>query len=558
MTNDETLDVLLIEDNPGDVRLIEEMLGDAERLFERVGSGEHAASETRIHHESTLAAGVERCSADDVDVVLLDLGLPDSRGLETLAAVTGATEFVPIVVLTGLNDEGVGVSAIQHGAQDYLVKDEVTSDLLVRSIHYAMERNRQDRERARRREELEALNRLNELTHDVTHAVITTSTREELERAVCETLVASDAYRFAWIGEVDRPTDEITPRAAAGVEDGYLDDVTVMVEGDETADGPTGRAIRTGSVQAIQRVQTEPAYEPWREQAIERDYKSSASVPLEYDGITYGVLNVYAPSPNAFSDAEREILSRLGAVIGHAITAIERKEALVSDTVLELEFGVDDLGVDLGALSRPDDGYVSIVDLVRTDGGVLAYGRAVDVPLETFRDVVSNAPFVDELRVLSSDAGTHRFEVVTTAFDDLVDSIGSHGGQIASATITDGSLRFVVDFPPGRDKRQLVELVERHCPEATVRSQRVVERTVDDASTARSLLHASLTEKQHTALETAYYAGLFEWPRHSTGQEVADRLEVSPPTFNQHLRAAERNVFAELFADGDEAVGPGD
>lgn len=548
MTADHELEILLIEDNPGDVRLIEEMLRGSEALLQRFDSGERFTGGTKIHHEETLESGIEYASA--VDVILLDLGLPDSTGLETLMQVADATAFVPIVVLTGLSDEAVGIKAIQHGAQDYLVKDEVTSDLLVRSIHYAIERNRQDREQARRREQLEALNRLNDIGHDVTHAVITTSTREELERAVCERLADSDAYRFAWIGEVDRVNDRIVPRAVAGVEEGYLDEVTITVEDGSTAQGPAGKAVRSREVQVMQDVQTDPEFEPWREEATERGYQSGASVPIQYEDILYGVLNIYAASRSAFSEPEAEILSRLGDVIGHATTAIERKEALVSDTVLELEFQVDGVGDELLELTTDGEGHIAIENLVRTNESVLAYGRAVDVPLEEFRDVHTETALVDELRTLSSGDGTYEFELVTTAVSSLVDAVATHGGRVTSITIADGALRFVVEFPPGRDKRQLIELVEDHCPNATNRAQRVVERTADDASQTRSILQDSLTEKQRTALQTAYSAGLFEWPRKSTGQELADRLDVAPATFSQRLRAAEKKFFDEILPHG--------
>jgi len=154
------LEVLLVEDNPGDARLIEEMLRDAETLLERVDLGASPADSLRIHSEGSLADGVDRLDAETVDVVLLDLGLPDSTEIETLTSMTDATDLVPVIVLTGLQDKRMGMEAITHGAQDYLVKDEVTSDLLVRSIHHAVERNRQERERTRRHEQLEALNRL--------------------------------------------------------------------------------------------------------------------------------------------------------------------------------------------------------------------------------------------------------------------------------------------------------------------------------------------------------------------------------------------------------------
>jgi len=547
MTERVQLDVLIVEDNPGDVRLIEEMLRDAESLLQRIDAGDVAADAARVHHEPTLEAGLEALSNDAFDVVLLDLGLPKSRGLDTLTAVIDATEFVPVVVLTGLDNESVGIKAIQHGAQDYLVKDEVTSELLVRSIHYAIERNRQERERARRRREREALNRLNRIGLDVTHAVITASTRDELEQAVCDRFVDSDAYRFAWIGEVDRGRDEVVPHVAAGVEEGYLDEVTIPIGDGASARGPTAKAVSTHGVQVMRNVSTDPEYEPWRAEAKERGYRSSAAVPIAYEDIVYGVLNVYASSPNAFSEAEAEVLSRLGDVIGHAITAIERKEALVSDTAVQLEFGVDDVAAELVALTEPDGRVIELDDLVRNDEALIAYGHVDGVPRAALAETVEATTFVDELRVLSSGETGYDIELVTEEYASLVGAVGDHGGRIESATLEAGRFEFVVEFPVGRDRRQLVALVEEHCPNATHLAQRTVERSRDDRPDFRSVFRNDLTEKQRTALETAYHAGIFEWPRQSTGQEVAERLDVSPPTFNQHFRAAQKQFFDAVF-----------
>ncbi|WP_225335238.1 bacterio-opsin activator domain-containing protein [Halomicrobium urmianum] len=550
MTSEE-LDVLLIEDNPGDARLIEEMFREAEAFLEGVDVGASTADGARIHHEDRLSDGLDRLDETGIDVILLDLNLPDSAGLETLASVVEATEWMPTVVLTGLRDEQVGVEAVQRGAQDYLVKDEVTSDLLVRSVYHAIVRNRQERERARRREQLEALNRLNRIAQDVAHAVITTSTREELEQAVCDRLVESDAYRFAWIGEVDRTSDRVEPRVAAGVDAGYLEDVTISLDGG-IATGPTARAIQTDEVQVMQNVQADPEYEPWREQAIERGYRSSAAVPIVYEDIRYGVLNIYAESPAAFTEPETETLSRLGDVIGHAITAIERKDALVSDTVLELTFQAEGLGRELVSLTADGTGSIAFDNLIRSDDALIAYGRVEDVDREALQDAAERADMVDDLRILTPEGEAYEIEILTDVAGSLVQAVSTHGGRLTTASIDDGELSFIVQFPPGRDKRQLIELVEEHCPAATNTAQQTVEQPDRDVVGSNAVLEERLTEKQRTALEAAYFAGLFDWPRKSTGQEVADRLGVTAPTFTQHLRAAEQKFFDAVFEDSED------
>ncbi len=122
--------VVLIEDSRADARLIQEMLAQA--------------GEKRFHLEwvDRLSAGLERLAAGGVDLVLLDLSLPDSQGLETFTRVQSQTDQIPIVILSGLDDESLAVDAVCQGAQDYLLKGEVTGVLLARSMRYAIERAR--------------------------------------------------------------------------------------------------------------------------------------------------------------------------------------------------------------------------------------------------------------------------------------------------------------------------------------------------------------------------------------------------------------------------------
>ena len=126
--------LLLIEDNPGDARLFQEMLSDLR-------------GEYRITWVQTLAEALKEISQHSYQLILCDLGLPDSRGLETASAVIAAASGEPIIVLTGQNDDQMALNAIKAGAQDYLLKNTVTPDLIDRTIRYAIERKRADGEK---------------------------------------------------------------------------------------------------------------------------------------------------------------------------------------------------------------------------------------------------------------------------------------------------------------------------------------------------------------------------------------------------------------------------
>ncbi len=121
------LSVLLVEDNPGDAFLLEEMLRDTGIQFE-------------LTSVDRLKAGVEVLNKTNIDVILLDLGLPDSQGISTLVTMNEIGNKAPIIVLTGLADESIGTQAVKSGAQDYLIKGQIDKNMLFRSISYAIER----------------------------------------------------------------------------------------------------------------------------------------------------------------------------------------------------------------------------------------------------------------------------------------------------------------------------------------------------------------------------------------------------------------------------------
>lgn len=142
--------ILLVEDNPGDARLLQEYLLDEGRFsFD-------------ICHVDRLGRALERLTEDEYDVMLLDLTLPDSMGLDTVRTAHASAPGIPIVILTGFDDETQAIRAVQEGAQDYLVKAHVDGNLLGRSLRYAIERHRMmsELERARKLEHYVA-------THDM-------------------------------------------------------------------------------------------------------------------------------------------------------------------------------------------------------------------------------------------------------------------------------------------------------------------------------------------------------------------------------------------------------
>ncbi|MDJ0598436.1 MAG: hybrid sensor histidine kinase/response regulator [Crocosphaera sp.] len=124
--------VLLIEDNLAEARLLHEVLKGATR------------QEFQLFHEKRLQDALKQLETQTFNIILLDLTLPDSQGLDSLVPITNKNSHIPIVVLTNINDEELALEAVRKGAQDYLVKRHITLDILVRSICYAIERKQME------------------------------------------------------------------------------------------------------------------------------------------------------------------------------------------------------------------------------------------------------------------------------------------------------------------------------------------------------------------------------------------------------------------------------
>ena len=155
---DTLIKIILVEDNPGDTFLIKQEL---KQLGNR---------QLQVTHFEFLEEAINSLHTNDFDAVLLDLSLPDSQGLDTLLSLEEEAPGLPVIVLTGLDDETIAIKAVRQGAQDYLVKGEFNGQLLIRSIYYAIERKRLEKDLKQRTIELAQVNEeLQAFSYTVSH-----------------------------------------------------------------------------------------------------------------------------------------------------------------------------------------------------------------------------------------------------------------------------------------------------------------------------------------------------------------------------------------------------
>ncbi|MBV0926256.1 PAS domain-containing protein [Halomicroarcula limicola] len=409
----------------------------------------------------------------------------------------------------------------------------------------AIESHGHERELLRQREELAALNNINQVVQGITDAVIDQSTREEIETIVCERLAAADSYSFAWIGDVDATTETVDLRAEAGVE-GYLDDITITIDpDDDRSKGPTGRAFHTGEVQTLHELSADDRYDPWRSTAEEYGFRSSAAIPIVHENTTYGVLNVYAERPNAFRGHECNVIVQLGEIVGHAIAAVERKRALLSDEVVELQFQIENVFESLGIDGRETEPIYLEQTVPIANDDYLLFGRTTPAGIDTVEKIVEGIPFYES--VTFRDDGDEVVFELRVSEPPILSVIASLGGSIPEAVIEGGDYRLTVHLPPSGDVREVIDQIQEVYPNANLLKRHQRSLHGHGEPTAPELM-SDLTARQRSALETAFHTGFFQWPRETSGEEVASLLDVSPPTFHQHLRKAEQKVFESVLS----------
>ncbi|MHC3439849.1 bacterio-opsin activator domain-containing protein [Natrialbaceae archaeon A-gly3] len=415
-----------------------------------------------------------------------------------------------------------------------------------------LERESELREREsdleRRRARLEALAAIDERTRAVTRRLVRADSREEIEEVVCEQLAAIEWLAFAWIGEVDVATETVTPRTRVGDDGGYLEDLTVSLE-PEIAE-PAGRAAAIREVTTVENVVDEPG-SAWRRAALERDIASVLAVPIAYDEYVYGVLAVYSDRPSAFREEEREAFAWLGETVAYAINAVETRRALLADGVTELEVAVDGDGPLLDLARRVGRRLEVATVVPRSAGESTVFLTVEDGSAETIREAASDLEAVESVRRTVDREDGSVVELLVSG-PTVAATIADHGGVLGSLTGGGERPHLEIELPRDSDVRSFVAMLERKYPGVDLLARRERDRSLRTRGAFRADLTDRLTDRQRRTLETAYYSGFFEWPRESTGEEVADSLGVSQPTFNRHFRAAERTLFSLLFEEGGE------
>jgi len=183
-------------------------------------------------------------------------------------------------------------------------------------------------ERKEREEALSQLNRTLRALGDSSQAMLRAKDEAEYLKGVCRIIVEDCGHAMVWIGYAeDDEQKSVRPVAYAGFEEGYLETLHVTWADTERGRGPTGTAIRTGKPSTCRNMLTDPAFAPWREQALKRGYASSIVLPLMAEDKAFGAVTIYSRLPEGFSEGEAKLLSDLADDLAYGITAMRLRAA---------------------------------------------------------------------------------------------------------------------------------------------------------------------------------------------------------------------------------------
>jgi predicted DNA binding protein len=419
-----------------------------------------------------------------------------------------------------------------------------TADVALERAEHEQDIETRTHQLEQRTQRLERAESINTRLRDVAQAVVQSTTRSEIERAVCAELVEDDVFAVAWIGAVDPVDDRLDVRTWAGDEQGYLDRVPLSL--DESNGEPAVQTALSKTPTVVSNTAANITRESWRSEAVRRDFHSVMSVPLVYQDSLVGVLTIYATAQSAFSGVLQPVLMELGDLIAHGTTAIERKQALLSNHATELDFDIRDRGCLFLRFTRETGCVLELEGIApQSDGSSLAFVNVRNGSTEQLLEAAEAASAIAGARLV--DAEGESFVQLRFVEPFIASVLADQGITVRNISADGTACRVTVAVPPTFDVRRAVDVVATMFPKSELAAKR--ERTVSADGTKSRPQRAldKLTPRQREVLEVASHRGYFDSPKKASGEELAAEFGFSPSAFHRHIRAAERTLFDTIF-----------
>lgn len=389
--------------------------------------------------------------------------------------------------------------------------------------------------RKERERRLSLLNDVNRVIRGVNQSLVSATTREEIERAVCERVLEADIYERACVADVPTWSGDADRWQLAG-------------EGDADPPVADGGRLETevldpGTADSLPTVESDEEDGTW------------VVVPLVHGRTVYGALGLYT-GRDRLPDRERAVLRELGETVGYAIDAVETRRLLSAEAVVELDLESRDPDAPLVAATAATAGKIEVTALVpQGDGTHVAYVQVLEGDPATVRDHLATGPDATVRTVRGEsdeDSGEALLEWRLTG-DSLLGTLAGEGAHVTRVTGAGGGVSYEVELPTQGDVRSLVDRVSERFPETDVVAKRERSHPIETGEGPGEKVLAELTDRQREALEVAYRAGYFGWPRDSSAEDIADTMDISAATLHGHLRKAQKHLLEDVFDSGSSS-----
>lgn len=442
----------------------------------------------------------------------------------------------PHGLVVPVDREGVLLCVSQ---QPFDPDDVHIAEMLVAGCRSALERSeyvdvleRKETELSEKRDRLARATRITDVVRGIDQALVRSADKSAIARSVCRELADTDFVEMTWFGVAT--DDGIDALDWAGADDAFVE--RVLAHANDSDRAPARLALDTQESVHVSSILDDDRCEGIRSAALNRGSRALLSIPIVHRGMVHGVLELYAKDSRSFTADDVAVFDELGDTIGYACSAIDQREAQVTDALVEVEVSVDAVDEPLYHAAANVDSPVVVTDVVSKADEYLLYLEAPDVgPLA---DRLVELRSVDRMSELADD----RLEVAVSEFP-ILNPIAEHAGEFQRFEVTSDGAALVAQFPARVDVRSFiddlalvadgVELTRREAVTDGVRSFEELD------------LEREITDRQREVLDVAYNRGFFTWPRGSTGKEVAGSLDIAAPTFHQHIRKA-TNTIVEL------------
>jgi predicted DNA binding protein len=246
----------------------------------------------------------------------------------------------------------------------------------------------------------------------------------------------------------------------------------------------------------------------------------------------------------------------LGTIVGQVIEAADRRGMVHADRAVELEMETHDPKSLLGRITERLDCQCWLVYAKSTaDGEVLNYVSFAGTTAQAVASTLDEFDSVLQYRTV--EQRPEEFVIELQAGEPTTVGVAKTGGSVCSVVAREGVVTLVVQLPQQDDIHSFLDRFRSVYPDTKLVTKRDVELPVETMTEYRQTVASQLTERQQTVLESAFVAGYYDWPRNSTGEEIAAALGIAPSTFQQHLREAERKILSALLdGTGDVAIAP--